>query len=177
MLVEAAESEPVPPQEPPFRSKAVVVLQLLKRWRNVQYDTRLGRRPPSILIAKLSEELLIQAYAGTSSSVSTTQGAAFTSLILFANRMFPDRQDQALFIDDLKNLVAKVSGRDLEEIKKIMVELFRRRLWSSLRQTMGARYAWAKPAPSRYRQFVLPTTAAEHVPFHRVRCPPKHTGD
>ena len=73
MLVEAAESEPVPPQEPPFRkSKAVVVLQLLKRWRNVQYDTRPGRRPPSILIAKLvadaanhtdrlSEELLLQA--------------------------------------------------------------------------------------------------------------------
>ena len=68
-----ADSEPVPQQEPPFRkSKAVIVLQLLKRWRNVQYDTRSGRRPPSIMIAKLvaeaanntsrlSEELLLQA--------------------------------------------------------------------------------------------------------------------
>ncbi len=68
-----ADSDPVPPQEPPFRkSKAVIVLQLLKRWRNMQYDTRSGRRPPSIMIAKLvadaanntgrlSEELLLQA--------------------------------------------------------------------------------------------------------------------
>ena len=48
------DSEPVPPQAPSFRkSKAVIVLQLLKRWRNVQYDTRSGRRPPSIMISKL----------------------------------------------------------------------------------------------------------------------------
>ena len=48
-----ADSDPVPPQEPPFRkSRAVIVLQLLKRWRNVQYDSRPGRRPPSIMIAK-----------------------------------------------------------------------------------------------------------------------------
>ena len=77
VILAEAESDPVPPQEPPFRkSKAVIVLQLLKRWRNVQYDTRSGRKPPSILIAKLvadaanhtdrltdrlSEELLFQA--------------------------------------------------------------------------------------------------------------------
>ncbi len=72
ILAEAARDS-VPPQEPPLRkSKAVIVLQLLKRWRNVQYDTRSGRRPPSIMIAKLvadaanhtdrlSEELLLQA--------------------------------------------------------------------------------------------------------------------
>ena len=54
LMMKRADSESVPPQEPPFRkSKAVVVLQLLKRWRNVQYDSRPGRRPPSIMIAKL----------------------------------------------------------------------------------------------------------------------------
>ena len=72
-ILAEADSDPVPSQEPPFRkSKAVIVLQLLKRWRNVQYDSRPGRRPPSIMIAKLvadaanhtehlSEELLYQA--------------------------------------------------------------------------------------------------------------------
>ena len=73
LRIEAADSEAVPPQEPPLqKSKAVIALQLLKRWRNVQYDARSGRRPPSILMAKLvaeaanqtdrlSEELLLQA--------------------------------------------------------------------------------------------------------------------
>jgi len=68
-----AEKDPVPEQESPFRkSKAIIVLQLLKRWRNVQYGKRSGRQPPSIVIAKLvadaagcggrlSEELLHQA--------------------------------------------------------------------------------------------------------------------
>ena len=53
-VLKEADSDPVPPHEPPFRkSKAVIVLQLLKRWRNVQYDARTGRKPPSIIIAKL----------------------------------------------------------------------------------------------------------------------------
>ena len=67
-----AEDHPVPPQEDAARkSMGVIVLQLLKRWRNVQYDLRPGRRPPSILISKfvadnvghtvtLSHELLYQ---------------------------------------------------------------------------------------------------------------------
>lgn len=40
-IMDEAASDPVPLQEPLLRkSKAVVVLQLLKRWRNVQYDAR-----------------------------------------------------------------------------------------------------------------------------------------
>ena len=50
----AAESEPVPPNEPlPQKPLAVVALQLLKRWRNVQYQRRSGRKPPSIVMSKL----------------------------------------------------------------------------------------------------------------------------
>ena len=54
VLAGLVDDDPVPPQEHPGRkSMAVIVLQLLKRWRNVQYDLRTGRRPPSILMSKL----------------------------------------------------------------------------------------------------------------------------
>jgi hypothetical protein len=54
-ILAKAASDPVRPQKPAHeKSKAVIVLQLLKRWRNVQYDTRKGqRRPPSVMMAKL----------------------------------------------------------------------------------------------------------------------------
>ena len=74
MILEgSAQDDPVPPQElPGQKSKAVIVLQLMKRWRNVRYDRRPGRRPPSILLSNfvadnagrtdtLSHELLHQA--------------------------------------------------------------------------------------------------------------------
>ena len=147
MFKEAADSDPVPPQEPPFqKSKAVIVLQLLKRWRNVQYDARSGRRPPSILIAKLvadaanhtdrlSEELLLQArytlhefqcFHNAGYRIHVTNPVCEQDVL--TDRWPESLQDQAIFIDDLKNLVTKVemlvSGCDLGEMKKIMVELF-----------------------------------------------------
>ena len=54
LIAAQAETEPVPAQEPPAaKSTTVVALQLLKRWRNVQYESRPGRRPPSVMISKL----------------------------------------------------------------------------------------------------------------------------
>ena len=142
-----ADSDPVPPQEPPFRkSKAVIVLQLLKRWRNVQYDSRQGRRPPSIMIAKtvadaanhtdrLSEELLLQAqhmlsvfrqYHDSGRPVHIVNPVCEQDVL--TDRWPGSLQDQALFISDLEDLVHKaehlVAGCDLEEMKKIMASLF-----------------------------------------------------
>ena len=205
MLVEAAESEPVPPQEPPFRkSKAVVVLQLLKRWRNVQYDTRSGRRPPSILIAKLvadaanhtdrlSEELLLQArhmlhefqcFHNAGCLIHVTNPVCEQDVL--TDRWPGSLQDQALFIDDLKNLVAKVemlvSGRDLEEIKKIMVELFGEAPTLDVVESFVRRMGDdMRSGQSQHRpdtgSLVLPTTAAGAsvtVPSGAVSTP-KHT--
>ena len=147
LLIEAAESEPVPPQEPPFRkSKAVIVLQLLKRWRNVQYDTRSGRRPPSILIAKLvadaanhtnrlSEELLLQARHMLEAFRSSHKAECLIHVTnpvcekdVLTDRWPGSLEDQAVFIKDLETLVGKVeklaSGCDLKEMKAIMVDLF-----------------------------------------------------
>lgn len=142
-----ADSDPVPLQEPPFRkSKAVIVLQLLKRWRNVQYDSRSGRRPPSIMIAelvaeaanhteRLSEELLLQAqhmlsvfrqYHDRGRPIHIVNPVCEQDVL--TDRWPGSLQDQALFISDLKDLVRKaerlVAGCDLEEMQKIMASLF-----------------------------------------------------
>ena len=147
VILAEAESDPVPPQEPPFRkSKAVIVLQLLKRWRNVQYDTRSGRKPPSILIAKLVadaanhteylfEELLHQARHMLSKFRHWHDAGCLIHVAnpvckedVLTDRWPETLRDQAIFIRDLEILVAHVeklvSGCDLEEMQKIMVELF-----------------------------------------------------
>jgi hypothetical protein len=49
-----ADIQPVPAQMPAYRkSKAVICLQLIKRWRNIAYDRRHAklRLPPSVLLA------------------------------------------------------------------------------------------------------------------------------
>ena len=142
-----ADSDPVPPQQPPFRkSKAVIMLQLLKRWRNVRYDSRRGRKPPSIMITKLvadaanhterlSGELLRQArYMLSVFQEAHTQGRLVHIVNpvcekdVLTDRWPESRQDQDLFIRDLEDLVLKaerlVEGCDLEEMQKIMVSLF-----------------------------------------------------
>ena len=152
MVALAAESEPVPQHEPPFRkSRAVIVLQLLKRWRNVQYDERSDRRPPSILLSKLiadaanqtgrlSEELLHQAQQMLSEFRHWHDAGCLIHVAnpvceqdILTDRWPGTLRDQMIFISDLENLVAKVerlvSGCnlgeiDLGEMKKIMVELF-----------------------------------------------------
>ena len=205
MLVEAAESEPVPPQEPPFRkSKAVVVLQLLKRWRNVQYDARSGRRPPSILIAKLvadaanhtdrlSEELLLQA-RHILHEFQCSHNAGYRIHVtnpvceqdVLTDRWPESRQDQAIFIDDLKNLVTKVemlvSGRDLDKKQKIMVELFGEAPTIDVVESFARRMGDdMRSGQSQHRpdtgSLVFPTTAAGTsvaIPSGAVSTP-KHT--
>ena len=49
-----ADADAVPPQMPAYRkSRAVIALQLMKRWRNIAYDHRHAelRLPPSVLLA------------------------------------------------------------------------------------------------------------------------------
>lgn len=142
-----AVSDPIPPQEPPSqKSKAVIVLQLLKRWRNVQYDARPGRQPPSIMIAKLvadaangtdrlSEELLHQSRHML--SVFQQEDSSGRLLHIFnpvcrrdvlTDRWPESMLDQKMFIRDLGVLVANVerlvSGCGLEEMQQLMVKLF-----------------------------------------------------
>ena len=146
-ILAEADSEPVPQQEPPFqKSKAVIVLQLLKRWRNVRYDTRSGRRPPSIMIARLvadaanhtdrlSEELLLQAQHMLSIFRQHHDQGRLVHIVnpvcpedILTDRWPGSLEDQVRFIDDLEDLVQKVwrlvIGCDLPKMQEIMVSLF-----------------------------------------------------
>lgn len=146
-LAECAQGEPVPVQEPPFRkSKAVIVLQLLKRWRNVVYDDRPGRYPPSILIAKLvadaanktsclSDELRHQAqdmlrvfrWYHEQGHCIYVQNPECPEDIL-TDRWPGSLNEQNVFIRDLERLVESIqrliAGRALHEMQEIMMTLF-----------------------------------------------------
>ena len=57
-VLKAADADPVPEQEPlVVKSTAVIALQLAKRWRNVQYEQREGRKPPSVMMSKFAGRL------------------------------------------------------------------------------------------------------------------------
>jgi len=203
ILAEKAESEPVPSQEPAFRKpKAVIVLQLLKRWRNVQYDARSGRTPPSIMFAKLiadaanhtdglSEELLHQARHMLD---VFRRCQDLGDLVHVANPVCPgdvltDRwpgtlRDQAVFIGDLENLVRQVErlieGCDLGEMQKIMTGLFGEvpttEVFRAFNEQVGTR---VREGQSEHRigagGLVLPGAASAVLPTTEARATPEHT--
>jgi hypothetical protein len=149
LLQERADAIPVPDQCPAYRkSRAVIALQLIKRWRNLAYDTRhTGRRlPPSVLLAfyiarhanqtnSLSEELSHQVDA----MLSILQAAQSVGHKVFErNPMCPedvltdrwpaDFSDQRIFIEELKIFAAKLERPRgdiaLPETQKILEGLF-----------------------------------------------------
>ena len=198
-----ADTEPVPPQVPPFRkSKAVIVLQLLKRWRNVQYDSRQGRRPPSILIAKLvadaanhtsrlSEELLLQAqFMLRVFRQAHNQGKRVLVVNpVCAEDMLTDRwpeslHDQDLFLNDLEDLVQKVerlvAGCDLREMREVMGSLFGEAPATDAVRAFNEQTgkgirdgrSWHDPQKGR---LIIPTSVATIAAPSVVRATPKQT--
>lgn len=147
VAMDKAEMEPVPEHCPAQeKSMAVIALQLLKRWRNVQYDQRDGRCPPSVVLATfvagnanqtqtLSEELLHQA-----KQLRLAFSNAQNNRVLLEVRnptchsdVFTDRwpgslQAQGVFVQDLNTLVRKLEQlqeeRTLAEMQEILSELF-----------------------------------------------------
>ena len=149
LLVEAAETDPVPPPEPASRkSLAVVALQLLKRWRNVQYQDRGGRKPPSIMMSKLVadaagqtntlfEEVLHQAQEMLAFFERSHQAHRSVHVEnpvcprdVLTDRWPTNLGDQEVFVKDLRRLVERLEQLqdcDLGEIRQIMVALRGRR--------------------------------------------------
>ena len=147
VLAEKADSEDLPDQQPvPLKSKGVIVLQLMKRWRNVRYDRRAGRRPPSVMMAKqitdaanstetLSEELLHQAQAMRDVLRQWQRAGLLIQVVnpacpedILTDRWPGSLQEQGRFIADLEDLVVKIerliAGCPLEEMRAIMADLF-----------------------------------------------------
>ena len=201
----AAESEPVPTQQPVSqKSKAVIVLQLLKRWRNLCCEDRAGRRPPSILLSRLiadaanhtdslSEELLHQAQH----LLAVFQAADRDGRLVHAANpvcdedVLTDRwpesprcQRQSLHdIEHLVHQLERLDGDcDLQEMKEILASLFGEVPATSAVTAFGDRMGKAIQAGgSRHRPgvggLVIPgiSLAAPAAIAEPVRSTPAHT--
>ena len=206
LIAAEADAEPVPAQESPFRkSKATIVLQLLKRWRNVQFEHRSGRRPPSIMIAKLvadaanrtdglAEELLVQAehLAREFQAAHDRQRLIMISNPACDQDVLTDRwpsslHEQAIFLQDVKDLVRELQrlyeGCDLGEMKKIMTALFGEaptdRVFSDYNENIGSTViGGSRHLPKTGALVVQPTEAigvGAATTAVRTASTPKHT--
>lgn len=143
-----AEVEPLPDSPYPWMSPRVVVLQLLKRWRNIQYEERSEERvPPSVVLAKLVAQARIAAPGLSGMLLEAArhilgvldEAKARGDLVREENPVCPkdvltDRWPrvlaaQTLFTQDVRALVRDleklVAGTlDLEEMQRLLVALF-----------------------------------------------------
>jgi len=146
VLAKRADAVPVPAQQGAHeKAKAVIVLQLLKRWRNVQYDRRNGRRPPSVMMAKLvadaanHTEALFLELAHQAGYMRRVIGAAHDAqqkvhIInprcehdILTDRWPGSFDEQELFVRDLDRLIARLTElpkSDLGRMRGILTELF-----------------------------------------------------
>ena len=145
------EAEPVPPPEPANqKSRVIVALQLLKRWRNVQYDKRTGRRPPSVVLSKLVADAAVEASRSGAGLLCVLLHLALAvradlerahlgrGLVHVANPACPadiltDRwpgtlEAQSTFMTDLRDLAADLEvlqrSSSISELRGILVRLF-----------------------------------------------------
>ncbi|TIL91338.1 MAG: nucleotidyltransferase [Mesorhizobium sp.] len=144
-----ADAEPVPDQAPAYRkSRALIALQLIKRWRNLAYDARHSalRLPPSVLLAysvasnanctrTLSEELQHQV-ACLIMVLETADRANLTYRACnprceddeLTDRWPENVQTQRIFIDELRALAVDLErlqrGLPLSEMRKTLERLF-----------------------------------------------------
>jgi hypothetical protein len=144
-----ADAEPVPAQMPAYRkSRAVIALQLIKRWRNLAYDRRHAslRLPPSVLIAyyvatnanatkTLVDELIHQ----VERMIAALEAAAKTGRTVrefnpmcredeLTDRWPGSLAEQRVFIDELKAFAVQLhrlqDGVPIAEMQRILEDLF-----------------------------------------------------
>lgn len=166
LMAAHADTEPVPDQKPvSARSKAAIALQLLKRWRNVQYESRSGRCPPSIMISKIIADAAGHATNGLLEEVwhharylrSQFQMAHDSNALLRVSNPVCERDvltdrwprsldDQTIFLNDISALIAGLdlltNGCDLTVMRRTMTQLFgtdpTERVFADYNQNIGA---------------------------------------
>lgn len=165
----AAEAVDLPDQDPVYRkSKPLLSLQLFKRFRNLRYETRDMRMPPSVLLsylfalhaksaATLAEELEHQARA---LHAVLKAKSSMGLLIEYSNPRCPEDKftdrwpanvvDQRVLCDDLEHFIAqmqKLRGQtSLEEKRKILRDLFGESVAERAFETFSKRLAEQKQA-------------------------------
>jgi len=147
LLVHAAETEEVPEQLPAYlKPPAVVALQLIKRFRNIQYANRTGRCPPSVMIAcrvassgsgtgRPFAELYFQARQLLQFFSSHQAANCLVHVVnprceedVFSDRWPSNLDAQKVFLNDLQFLVAQLArveaDPDIEVIQEVYGRLF-----------------------------------------------------
>lgn len=146
-----ADADPVPVQMPIYRkSRAVICLQLIKRWRNLAYDRRHAalRLPPSVLIAyyvatnanqtrTLADELLhqvecivttLEAAERSGRTVVEFNPACRNNEDELTDRWPANLAEQRVFIDELRAFAVQLyrlqEGVPLAEMQRILEDLF-----------------------------------------------------
>jgi len=162
-----ADATPVPMQLPIYRkSRQVVCLQLIKRWRNIVYDRRHNglRLPPSVLLTyyvglhagasrSLTDELIYQVdciiakLAAAAASANglvdecnpTCEGDRLT------DRWPGDHRNQQIFIDELREFSIDLKrlkvGVSITEMRSILERLFGEKPAGDSVATFTKRYA------------------------------------
>lgn len=185
LMAAQADTEPVPAQKPAAaKSMAAIALQILKRWRNVQYESRPGRCPPSIMISKMVADtvhqtngLLAEVLVHARHMHSQLQTAHNRGMLIRVANPVCDQDvltdrwprslaDQEVFINDLATLVASLellqSGRDLAVMKMVMKRLFgedpTERVFMHFNQSIGSTVRAGSRHVRRDGRLVVPRT-------------------
>jgi hypothetical protein len=169
-----AEQEPIPDQEDPHKkSMALIALQLTKRYRNVRFDRRKVRRPPSVLLAKwfadaagggrvrLIDELLHQVrhirqilsdHVAIGRLVHEVSPVCAEDVL--TDRWPANLADQALFVEDLDHLIVQLerlhAGCPIEEMREILSDLFGERPSVDAVKALGDKYGNRVQRGGRY---------------------------
>jgi hypothetical protein len=148
-LMAKADAAPVPAQMPAYRkSRAVIALQLIKRWRNLAYDRRHKslRRPPSVLIAyyvaqnaNCTSTLIGELTHQVERMIERLEEAAHRGGTVYAqnprcaedeltDRWPCDVAEQRVFIDELRAFAVQLQrldkGLPLPEMQRVLQDLF-----------------------------------------------------
>lgn len=148
-MMAKADSEPVPEQMAAYRkSRAVIALQLIKRWRNLAYDRRHPRLkiPPSVLLAyyvainanrtrTLADELIHQVECMIASFEAAGRIGRTVREVnpecpddILTDRWPGDLESQCVFIGELRAFAVQLhrlqDGVPLAEMQCILEDLF-----------------------------------------------------
>ena len=176
LAIAKADADPVPDQEPlSLKSRAVIALQLTKRWRNVQYERRSGRKPPSVMMSKfagdaagqtagLADELWHQAAlmrdcfraaAAAGTRIHVVNPVCDADVL--TDRWPISALDERVFLADLERFVQELEwlmgDRDLAEIRQAFVKLFGERPTKTVFEDFNRRTGEAvQTGQSRHRR-------------------------
>ena len=141
----AADLEPVPDHEElENKSQPTIVLQLIKQWRNVQYQGREDKGPPSVVLSRivaessdpsrsLSKDLEITANkVATYIEMHNRSGQPITNPVceqdILTDRWRVGSPEAVTFVQNLRRLAAEIgrvnSGCELGDARRLLAGLF-----------------------------------------------------